>query len=334
MGLDFQDEVNTAPQDPNIDSSLTLNPPTGLTSPIHYQVPHASTLPNIESTPVIPGSSFTILTQSSPTELPQSDPSHQRPAQTQAQAHGQRYTPAKLFQATGDVRNLSRSVTSPSGFVVQIYDRHLRIWVSDINFLDIAIRGQLYILWKTSWQEHAVPPLPVDRDMVFDAAALTLAEIQKDHNKWERNYSAARRRDWHPNFTSFYDDIFKGFWPQRIWPSPQNLPEPPRFLAEMARRLAKGGSAAAGMNIHESEPVIGDINGDAARMSPVALRTLKLRVIELEAINQGLREELSLSPLTSEPMILENSEGRALLIHESNELKSCLDQIRQQVNSA
>ena len=295
MSLDFHDKDDGAVQhDPNIDSSLTLNPPASLASPISYPSPVASTnLPNLESSSVISDPSFTILAQSTSTDLSQPDSGQQSQRPVQAQTQGQRYTPAKLFQATGDVRNLARSETSPSGFAVQIYDRHLRIWVSDINFLDIAIRGQLYILWKTSWLEHIIPPVPVDREMVFDAAALTLAEIQKDHNKWERNYSAARRRDWHPNFTMFYDDIFKGVWTQRIWPAPQNLPEPPRFLAEMARRLAKGAGAAAGMNIHDSEPVVGDLGGDALNMSPVALRTLKLRVIELEAMNQNLREELS-----------------------------------------
>jgi hypothetical protein len=289
----FQEEG--VQSDPNIDSSLTLNPPASLASPIAYQSPVSSAA--LETTTAGADPSFAILVQSSSTDLSQPFAAQQSQRPAEAQPGGQRYTPAKLFQATGDVRNLARSDSCPSGFAVQIYDRHLRIWVSDINFLDIAIRGQLYILWKTSWLEHVDPPQPVDREMVFDAAALTLVEIQKDHNKWERNYSAARRRDWHPNFTMFYDDIFKGAWTERIWAAPQNLPEPPRFLAEMARRLAKGAGAAAGMNIHDSEPGVKDLGGDALNMSPVAMRTLKLRVIELEAMLQNAREELSRLPM-------------------------------------
>ena len=131
---------------------------------------------------------------------------------------------------------------------------------------------------------------------VLDAAALTLHDIQKDSNRWERNYSAARRRDWHPNFTTFYDDIFKGVWAHRLWYAPETLPEPPRILAEMARKLTKNSGVGAGTNIHQSVPVIGEVEGDVS-MSPVALRTLKLRVIELEGINQGLRDELSMSAI-------------------------------------
>ena len=132
--------------------------------------------------------SFNLLTQGSATDQQQQQQPQQQP-----------YTAAKLFQATGDVRNLARSDSSPSGFTVHIYDRHTRTWVPNINFSDIAIRGQLYILWKTAWSENASP---VDRQMLLDAAALTLHDIQKDSNRWERNYSAARRRDWHPNFTA------------------------------------------------------------------------------------------------------------------------------------
>lgn len=136
----------------------------------------------------------------------------------------------------------------------------------------------------------------MDREAVFDAAATTLRDIQKDNNKWERNYSAARRRDWHPHFTMFYDDIFKGLWTQRIWPPPGALPEPPRFLAEMARKLTKNAGVGAGTNIHQPvHSMTGELEGEAS-MSPVALRTLKLRVIELEGINQGLREELGIPP--------------------------------------
>ena len=123
-----------------------------------------------------------------------------------------------------------------------------------------------------------------------------MRDIQKDNNKWERNYSAARRRDWHPNFSKFYDDIFKGVWVHRIWPSPETLPEPPRYLAEMARKLTKNSGVGAGMNIHQSGAVIREVDGVENSMSPVALRTLKLRVIELEGINQELREEISISP--------------------------------------
>jgi len=107
--------------------------------------------------------------------------------------------------------------------LVQIYGRHVHSWIPDINFSDIAIRGQLYILWKTAWQERTSP---IDRDAVLVAAALTLHDIEKDNKKWERNYSAARRRDWHPNFTAFYDDVFKGQWTHKIWSSQGALPGP------------------------------------------------------------------------------------------------------------
>jgi hypothetical protein len=39
---------------------------------------------------------------------------------------------------------------------------------------------------------------------------------------------------------------------------------------------------------------VGDIDGEMS-MSPVAMRTMKLRVIELEGMNQTLREELCMS---------------------------------------
>jgi len=56
-------------------------------------------------------------------------------------------------------------------------------------------------------------------------------------------------------------------------------------------------------------------------MSPVALRTLKLRVIELEGINQGLREDLARS-----------DEARAILMQENIELKARFDEIRQKIS--
>src|ERR1700737_2114550 len=267
MALDFKNSGDN--HDPNIDSTLTINPPAEYNSP-------PAILPNLDATQAI-AESFDMI--------PESETStSQLPLQST-----QPYPPAKLFQATGDVRNLARSSSSPSGFTVHIYDRHTRTWVPDINFSDIAIRGQLYILWKTSWQENAMPPVPVDREMVIDAAALTLRDVRKDNNKWERNYSAARRRDWHPHFTTFYDDIFKGVWAHRMWPPVDTLPEPPRFLAEMARKLTKNAGAGAGTNIHQPMADAGEIDGEMS-MSPVAMRTLKLRVIELEGINQNLRE--------------------------------------------
>jgi hypothetical protein len=266
MALDFKNSDN-----PNIDSSLTMDPPAEYNSP-------PAILPNLDATQAIT-ESFEMLPE--PADAPQEQPAPLI------------YTPAKLFQATGDVRNLARSASSPSGFTVHIYDRHTRTWVVDINFSDIAVRGQLYILWKTSWQEH-LQPGTVDREMVIDAAAMTLHDIQKDNNKWERNYSAARRRDWHPNFTAFYDDIFKGVWAHRMWPGADALPEPPRFLAEMARKLTKSAGMGAGTSIHQPVQVVGQVDGELS-MSPVALRTLKLRVIELEGMNQTLREELGLS---------------------------------------
>jgi hypothetical protein len=289
---------DAGPHDPNIDSSLTLNLPPGLASPT-YTV--SQDLQAIEQPP---DQSF----------LPQEGTPVQTTQQVE-QVIQQQYTPAKLFQATGDVRNLSRSDTSPSGFSVQIYDRHIHSWIPDINYSDIAIRGQLYVLWKTAWQERTSP---VDRDAILDAAALTLRDIQKDGNKWERNYSAARRRDWHPNFTAFYDDVFKGQWVHKVWPSPDALPEPPRFLAEMARKLTKNAVVGAGMNIHQPGLTAGDAE---ASMSPVALRTLKLRVIELEGINQGLREDLA-----------QSEEARAMLMQENIELKARFDEFRQKIN--
>jgi hypothetical protein len=287
MALDFSDKDGSDAHDPNIDASLSLNPPTGLASPTSFESAAAPALNTLENNQVMTDESFGILSEDPSVVLSQEQPAqHHQPIQS--------YTPAKLFQATGDVRNLARSESSPSGFTVQIYDRHTRNWVPDIDFSDIAIRGQIYILWKTSWLENAVPPIPIDRDMVLDAAALTLRDIHKDNNKWERNYSAARRRDWHPNFTAFYDDVFKGTWPHRMWPSLETLPEPPRFLAEMARKLTKNAGVGAGTNIHQPAPLGGQPD-EEMNMSPVALRTLKLRVIEIQAICQGLRDELGIS---------------------------------------
>jgi hypothetical protein len=125
------------------------------------------------------------------------------PSSTQPQS----YT-AKLFQATGDVRNLAHSLHSLSGFTVSIFDRHTRSWVHNINFSDIAIRGQLYILWKTAWQD---PESQSIRDAIYEAATLTRRDIQKDNNKWEWNYGAARRRDWHPNFIVFTMMCLNGY---------------------------------------------------------------------------------------------------------------------------
>jgi hypothetical protein len=284
MALDFSDKDGPNTHDPNIDASLSLNPPTGLASPSSFDTTAPPALTNLENSQGMTDQSFGILTEDPSASLPQEQPL-QQPLQS--------YTPAKLFQATGDVRNLARSQSTPSGFTVQIYDRHTRNWVPDIDFSDIAIRGQIYILWKTSWLENAVPPTPIDREMVLDAASLTLRDIHKDNNKWERNYSAARRRDWHPHFTTFYDDVFKGLWAHRVWPTLETLPEPPRFLAEMARKLTKNAGVGAGTNIHQSTPVGGQPDGEMS-MSPVALRILKLRVIELEGICQGLREELGI----------------------------------------
>ena len=289
---------DAGPHDPNIDSSLTLNSPTGVASP-------ADTVSqNLQVIEQPPDQSF----------LEQEDTSAQLTHQVE-QSTQQQYTPARLFQATGDVRSLSRSDISPSGFSVQIYDRHVHSWIPDINFSDIAIRGQLYILWKTAWQERTSP---IDRDAILEAAALTLKDIEKDNKKWERNYSAARRRDWHPNFTAFYDDVFKGQWPHKIWPSQGALPEPPRFLAEMARKLTKNAGVGAGMSIHQPGLTAGE--GEAS-MSPVALRTLKLRVIELEGINQALREDLE-----------RNEEARRIVMQENTQLKAQFDEIRQKIN--
>jgi len=313
MAIDFNENDNSnAHHDPNIDSSLTLATPPG---------PHAA------SGEVVPDDSFTLLSQeaaAAAVALAQS----QLQQQTDSSAIiNPTYTPAKLFQATGDVRNLARSNSSPSGFTVQIYDRHIRTWVPDINFSDIAIRGQLYTLWKTAWLENVDPPQAIDREMVLDAAALTLADIQKDHNKWERNYSAARRRDWHPNFTSFYDDVFKNSWGHRIWHAAGTLPEPPRFLAEMARKLPKGTPGTA--SIH---PLAPEVDPELS-MSPTAMRALKLRVIELEGLIQGLREELGNSHLFWDMLMIARSEGeRTLLLQETYELKARLEDIRQKVN--
>src|SRR5579859_1028741 len=105
MALDFTGKDDSNAHDPNIDASLTLNPPQGLSSSAVYESPSsAAGLMNLDSSQVLPeNSSFTSLT---------GDPSAQP---DQPQQSTQLYTPAKLFQATGDVRNLTRSDTSPSG---------------------------------------------------------------------------------------------------------------------------------------------------------------------------------------------------------------------------
>jgi len=324
MSLAFPDKDMVASSaDANIDSSLTLNPPPDLPSPLPFDPATSSATALDPATGPDPpaaaaaaaAAAFIVLntgTQDTPT-VPQTGP----------QSHT--YTPAKLFQATGDVRNLVRNPTSPSGFSVSIFDRHTRTWVHNINFSDIAIRGQLYILWKTAWQD--LNSLE-SRDTILDAATLTLADIQKDNNRWERNYSAARRRDWHPNFTAFYDDVFKRLWVHRIWPSPEGvLPEPPRFLAEMARKLTKNAGAGAGMSLHQANMASMAVDAGVAEdgvgesMSPVALRTLKLRIIELEGMNQALREELARS-----------EEERARLIQENHEFKAGFEEIRQKLH--
>ena len=199
--------------DSNIDSSLSLNPPT--VSPVLDH--HLETNPGAISEKSLVFLKEAAAAFSQTSSVP--SPSDTSPAVSPS------YTPARLFQATGDVRHLARSEASLSGFTVQIYDRHTHTWISDINFSDIAIRAQIYILWKTAWLEMLSHP--IDREIIFDATALTWADIQKDNKKWERNYSAARRREWHPNFTSFYDGVFKSSWIQRAWYSIGKLPEPP-----------------------------------------------------------------------------------------------------------
>ena len=72
------------------------------------------------------------------------------------------------------------------------------------------------------------------------------------------------------------------------------------------------------MSIHQPGLTAGE--GEAS-MSPVALRTLKLRVIELEGINQGLREDLERS-----------EEARRIVTQENIELKAHFDEIRQKIN--
>jgi hypothetical protein len=324
MSLGFSDKEIPDTQDSNIDSSLTLNPPADLGSPQPSYSPPS--LPGFEPAQGSTASSFSILSQDHATALPQEQSSQQ-----EAQQPPQGYTPAKLFQATGDVRNLGRSTTSSSGFTVHIYDRHIRTWIPDINYSDIAIRGQLYVLWKTAWLENAIPSIVLDRDMVLDAAALTLREIQKDNNKWERNYSAARRRDWHPNFTEFYDEIFKGLWTHRVWPPSSTLPEPPRYLAEMARKITKNAGLGAGTSIHQPVHVMQELDVELS-MSPVALRTLKLRVIELEGVNQGLREDLSMCNSALKLTVARAEEARAILQMENSELKRRFEEIRQKVS--
>jgi hypothetical protein len=302
-----------SPADANIDSSLSLNPPTHLpsfdnatSSATALDAETASPAEGTATDPSVPA--FVVLSTA-----------QDMPSTPSAQAQTQSYTPAKLFQATGDVRNLARSPHSPSGFTVSIFDRHTRSWVHNINFSDIAIRGQLYILWKTAWQD---PDSQSVREAIYDAAALTRADIQKDNNKWERNYSAARRRDWHPNFTVFYDDVFKRLWVHRIWPSVEIiLPEPPRFLAEMARKMNKNAGAGAGMNIHQAEVAAAIEDEGETNMNPVALRTLKLRIIELETMNQVLREELERS-----------QQEKAQLEQENHEFQARFEDIRQKLH--
>jgi hypothetical protein len=302
-----------SPADANIDSSLSLNPPAALPSFDNSTSSAAALDPETVSPAAVTAtdpsaSAFIVLSTAQDTPSSPSSP-------TQPQS----YSPAKLFQATGDVRNLARSPHSPSGFTVSIFDRHIRSWVHNINFSEIAIRGQLYILWKTAWQD---PDSESVREAIYDAAELTRDDIQKDNNKWERNYSAARRRDWHPNFTVFYDDVFKRLWVHRIWPSVEIvLPEPPRFLAEMARKMNKNAGAGAGMNIHQAEVAAAVDDQGGTTMNPVALRTLKLRIIELETMNQALREELERS-----------QQEKAQLVQENREFQARFEDIRQKLN--
>jgi len=81
------------------------------------------------------------------------------------------------------------------------------------------------------------------------------------------------------------------------------------------------------MNIHQANVaamavdsgVVEDAVGES--MSPVALRTLKLRIIELEGVNQALREELARS-----------EEERARLVQENQEFKCRFEEIRQKLH--
>jgi len=86
----------------------------------------------------------------------------------------------------------------------------------------------------------------------------------------------------------------------------------------MARKLTKNAGVGAGMSIHQPGLTAGE--GEAS-MSPVALRTLKLRVIELEGINQALRGDLERS-----------EEARRIVTQENIELKAHFDEIRQKIN--
>src|ERR1700721_972582 len=147
---------STNAEDANIDSTLSLNPP-----------PHNITDPIIGSDPPPSSSSSSfpiVLSQETVAAALAQNELLQQQQQQQQQQPAPTYAPAKLFQATGDVRNLERSNSVSSGFTVQIYDRHIRTWISHINFLDIAIRGQLYILWKSAWIEQQEPTAyPIDR---------------------------------------------------------------------------------------------------------------------------------------------------------------------------
>jgi hypothetical protein len=85
----------------------------------------------------------------------------------------------------------------------------------------------------------------------------------------------------------------------------------------MARKLTKNAGVGAGMSIHQPGLTAGE--GEAS-MSPVALRTLKLRVIELEGINQALREDLA-----------QSEEARRIVMQENTELKARFDESRQKI---
>lgn len=95
----------------------------------------------------------------------------------------------------------------------------------------------------------------------------------------------------------------------------------------MARKLAKSAGAGAGMNLHQASVAAMALDAGVAEdsvaenMSPVALRTLKLRIIELEGMNQALREELARS-----------EEERARLIQENHEFKAGFEEIRQKLH--
>lgn len=120
--------------DSNIDSSLSVNPPT--VSPVLDH--HLGTNPGAISEESLAFLKEAAAAFSQTSSVP--SPSDTSPAASPS------YTPARLFQATGDVRHLARSEASLSGFTVHIYGRHTHTWILDINFSDIAIRAQIYIL--------------------------------------------------------------------------------------------------------------------------------------------------------------------------------------------